>query len=83
MQCSNPEPVRFGLYVDGSAISGSGLRSSSGAGEPMRPFSLQGVTGPLTGGEHVLQIMFDCLGGDLQIGASFPDGAITAVLLGS
>jgi hypothetical protein len=82
-QCIGSSGVRYGLYVDGTPVPGSAVHRAASPSEPVNTFSLEGVTGSLSAGDHSLTIQLDCLSSDHQGASHFTDSAITAVLLGS
>jgi hypothetical protein len=72
--------VLYGLYVDDTAIPGSGLHMLKGG--PMAPMTLVGITDPLSAGDHSLAIKSDCTEGGTGSISYFDDESISAVLLG-
>lgn len=81
--CQSPSPLKYGLYVDGVAVTASGLPGTSGA--PGAEISIWGVSAPVTAGSHTISLQSDCTapGVGFTTGSEAGDTAVGGVLLGS
>ena len=81
--CTANEFVKYGLYVDGAPVPGSGrFVESSGLSPGYKYVHVSGVTGVLSAGAHELSIAVDCFASNFSTGTHTADAAITSILLG-
>jgi hypothetical protein len=81
--CASASPLKYGLYVDGVAVTASGVPGTSGG--PGVELSTWGISAPVAAGSHVVSLQSDCTapGVTWSGGGESGDSAVGAILLGS